>query len=114
MVQTFVAWLEEQGWTVRVEQDHCDVVAERGPERLFAEAKGDTSERGTDLDINYGQLLRRMDPTADEQTRYGIVVRPSCRTAALRVREHVRAALRIDIYVVDADGKVEVIAPAAV
>lgn len=40
--------------------DFLDIYAERGQERLYAEAKGRTSEIGLDVDILYGQLLRRM------------------------------------------------------
>lgn len=111
VVAAFGRWLEEDGWTVGYETDFCDVAATRGPERLLAEAKGDTTSRGLDVDTLYGQLLRRIEP--NRETRYGVVVRPACRPHALRVPERVRAALGIDVYVVGADGDVEVIRPAA-
>jgi hypothetical protein len=56
----FSAWLTEQGWQVRTEVEHVDVLAEREGVRLFAEAKGITSSPGLDVDTAYGQLLRRM------------------------------------------------------
>ena len=49
--------------TVRREVNFVDVYAERGDERLYAEAKGPTTSPGLDVDTLYGQLLRRMkDP----------------------------------------------------
>lgn len=71
VVAAFVAWLRSEGWTVKTEVDFADVVAERGGERLVAEAKGVTSEPGLDVDTMYGQLLRRMDPAT--QSTYAIV-----------------------------------------
>ena len=60
VVRAFCSWREHEGWTVSQEVDFCDVVATRGPERLFAEAKGRTAAMGLDVDTAYGQLLRRM------------------------------------------------------
>ena len=79
--------------------------------RLYAEAKGETTSHGLDVDTLYGQLLRRMAPGADHLTRYGVVVRPSCRQHALRVPEHIRSKLRIDVYLVSDAGAVEVVRP---
>lgn len=112
VVDAFTRWLVDAGWSVRVKVDHCDVVADRGPERLYAEAKGETTSRGLDVDTLYGQLLRRMVPGADHLTRYGVVVRPSCRQHALRVPEQIRSGLRIDVYQVSDAGAVELIRPA--
>ncbi len=108
VVRAFRGWLESAGWTVETEVDHCDVVATRGPERLYAEAKGETASRGLDVDTLYGQLLRRMRDEDGEETRYGVVVRPDCQPHALRVPEAVRRVLRIDVYSVARDGGVEV------
>lgn len=47
VVAAFVTWLEQEGWRVSTEVDWADVVAERGSERLVAEAKGKTSEPGS-------------------------------------------------------------------
>ncbi len=58
VVAAFVAWLEHDGWTVKREVDLADVYAERGAQRLYAEAKGQTAAVGLDVDTLYGQLLR--------------------------------------------------------
>jgi hypothetical protein len=39
---------------------HVDVLATRGTQRLYAEAKGRTASVGLDVDTLYGQLLHRM------------------------------------------------------
>lgn len=105
MEQAFAQWLRLDGWDVRVQVEHADVVAVRDGLRLIAEAKGRTSDPGTDLDTLYGQLLRRM--SGDPATDYGVVV-PEGRAlrAALRVRAETRAALRIRIFAVADDGRV--------
>jgi hypothetical protein len=73
VVDAFVAWLEENGWTTDTEVNFVDVCARRGDERLYAEAKGRTAAVGLDVDTLYGQLLRRMaDPGAG--ARYAVVV----------------------------------------
>lgn len=41
----FQAWLEAQGWSVTLEVNFCDVLARRGTQVLYAEAKGITSGR---------------------------------------------------------------------
>lgn len=83
MVAAFCDWLISQGWTVAREVDFVDVLAERGGERLLAEAKGRTASPGLDVDTMYGQLLRRMGPS-DEQVRYAVVVPDSAVAAAAR------------------------------
>lgn len=100
-----MAWLKVRGWQVRVQVEHADVVAERDGHRLVAEVKGRTSDPGTDLDILYGQLLRRMSD--DPATRYAVVV-PEGRAlrAALRVGASTRALLGISVYVVGDDGQI--------
>jgi len=105
VVDVYVGWLEGDGWAVQREVDFADVYAERGPERLYAEAKGRTSELGLDVDTLYGQLLRRMkDPASG--ARYVVVVPTSAIGAALRVPAWVRDRLAIDVYEVDGDGVV--------
>lgn len=106
VVRWFVSWLRREGWSVRTEVDHVDVVADRPGVTLLAEAKGRTSAPGLDIDTAYGQLLRRMNPEARHQ-RYAIVVPASARRAAERVRPEIRTALKIDLYIVADDGTVE-------
>jgi hypothetical protein len=108
VVHAFRAWLEERSWKVALEVDFCDLVAHKGEHVLYAEAKGRTSEPGLDVDTMYGQLLRRMPLAADPNRRFAIVVPTRARSAALRVPITVRAMLRIDVYVVDDDGRVTI------
>lgn len=113
VVAQFVDWMERAGWTVELETAYCDIVAKRSGETLYAEAKGRTAAIGLDVDTLYGQLLRRVPPTADPAVRLGVVVPAEARSAALRVPTHIRAALRVTVYVVDEFGAVEVIHPMA-
>ncbi len=106
VIEAFGAWLEAEGWAVGYEVGWADVVAERGDERLVAEAKGLTSEPGLDVDTLYGQLLRRM-ADSPRATRLGVVVPIQLAAAALRVSAEVRRALGIDVYTVDRDGAIE-------
>lgn len=113
VVDAFCAWLRENGWQAETEVAFADVVATRGDERMHAEAKGRTAAPGLDVDTLYGQLLRRMRPEelANPRTRFGVVVPEGPgRTAALRVPSEVRARLRVDVYVVYEDGRVEPVA----
>lgn len=105
VVQAFCSWLEQQGWTVSQEVDFCDVVATRGSDRLFAEAKGRTAAMGLDVDTAYGQLLRRMPLTADD-ARFALVVPTEAVAAAVRVPRRVRELLRLEVYCVAEDGSV--------
>ncbi len=105
VVEAFCAWLEREGWTVRREVKFTDVVAERGGERLYVEAKGHTAAIGLDVDTLYGQLLRRM-PDESARARYGVVVPTAAVAAALRVPDWVRQRLKIDIYEVTNEGSV--------
>lgn len=57
VVAAYADWLEDNGWAVRREVDFADIYAERGDERLYAEAKGRTAAIGLDVDVLYGQLL---------------------------------------------------------
>lgn len=108
VVDAFVAWLEADGWAVAREVACCDVVARRGDEVLYAEAKGRTTEVGLDVDTLYGQLLRRV-PLDATSARFGVVVPTEARSAALRVHEPVRAVQAITVYVVNETGGVEAI-----
>jgi Holliday junction resolvase len=107
VIVAFSAWLEQSGWTnIRREVEFVDIVAERGGQTLYVEAKGQTSSPGLDVDTMYGQLLRRMrHPEA--QAKYAVVVPSSALQAALRVPDWVRGRLKIDVYAVDPDGGVE-------
>lgn len=103
VVDAFCAWLEREGWTVEREADFCDVTATRRGERLFAEAKGRTTDAGLDVDTLYGQLLRRI-PADGLDHRLGVVVPTSALNAAQRVDREVRARLHITIFeVTDTD-----------
>lgn len=106
VVAAFVSWLEQEGWRVRTEVEWADVVAERGGERLIAEAKGKTSEPGLDVDTLYGQLLRRMVPSAE--TRYALVVPEGLVPVVERVPVFVRQQLEVSVYGVTPDGEVVV------
>lgn len=102
VIDAYATWLEQSNWTVRREVGFADVYAERGEERLYAEAKGKTSSPGLDVDTLYGQLLRRMgDP--EPSTRYAVVVPTAALNAALRVPAWVRDRLCVDVYEVDDD-----------
>jgi hypothetical protein len=105
VVDAFCTWLRQSGWTVSTEVEFCDVVATRGAERLFAEAKGRTAAVGLDVDTAYGQLLRRM-PLEAGDARFALVVPHEALQAALRVPPRVRDLLRLDIYAVSEDGTV--------
>jgi hypothetical protein len=109
-VRGFRRWLETQGWETEIESEHVDVVARRGNETIYAEAKGRTKKGpGEGLDKLYGQLLRRMHAEAigDRNTRFAVVIPTGAEAAALRVPRQVRDLLRIDIYAVSDDGEVE-------
>lgn len=106
VVTAFAVWLGTQGWDVQREVKHCDVVATRGSERLYAEAKGRTASPGLDVDTMYGQLLRRMPEHAVGQTRFAVVVSEQARWHALRVPAEVRSLLGIEVYTVAPDGAV--------
>ena len=109
VVPAFRQWLEAQGWETETETEFVDVVASRGPARLFAEAKGRTASPGLDVDTLYGQLLRRMpaEEVGDPNTRFAVVIPTGAEAAALRVPRRVRDILRIDVYAVSDDGQVE-------
>ena len=109
IVAAFRYRLEQDGWTVTVSRrghNDPDIDARRGSERLIAEVKGRSlKDRGTALDIAYGQLLRRMrDDCA--RARFAIVVPRHAMKVAERVSASVRARLGIEVFVVDDDGHV--------
>ena len=109
VAEAFCSWLSEQGWSVEREVDFIDVVAKRGDERLYSEAKGRTAAMGTDLDTLYGQLLRRVPNEEVGKVRLGVVVPEGGRAAALRVQPRVRQLLSIDVFVVDESDRIEVV-----
>jgi hypothetical protein len=106
VVDAFVRYLSEHGWTVSREVDFCDLVAWRDDERLFVEAKGRTAAIGTDVDTMYGQILRRMPLAEDPTARFAVVVPTRAGQAALRVPPRVRALLSVEVFVVSDDGVV--------
>jgi hypothetical protein len=105
VVAAYASWLERNGWTVSREVDFADVYAERGPDKLYGEAKGRTAAICLDVDILYGQLLRRMkDP--ESAARYVVVIPTGALKAALRVPEWVRERLHVEVIEVDDLGEV--------
>jgi hypothetical protein len=104
VVEYFRGWLEAEGWQVEPEVAWADVTATRGERTLIAEAKGTTTDIGLDVDTAYGQLLRRMSD--DSSTVYAVVVPKPAVKAALRVPDHVLAALRLSVFSVAEDGTV--------
>jgi hypothetical protein len=106
VVTAYADWHQRNGWMVTREAGFVDVHAERGPEKLYAEAKGRTAAIGLEVDTLYGQLLRRMrDRTTG--ARYAVVVPTAAAVeAALRVPSWVRDRLHIDVYEVDDTGVV--------
>ena len=113
VVPAFERWLKAQGWETETEAEFVDVVARRGNETIYAEVKGRTKSRpGEALDKLYGQLLRRMpaDEIGEPKARFAVVIPTGAEAAALRVPRRVRDVLRIDVYAVSDDGKVEKLA----
>lgn len=74
----FCRWLVSYGRQADRQADHVDVLA-TGPQgqRLLCELKGSTADIGTDCDVLYGQLLRRMIDMSDPTVRFAAVVRTS-------------------------------------
>lgn len=95
---------------IQLEVAFVDVYAERGVNRLYAEAKGRTSDPGLDVDTAYGQLLRRMSDIGPN-VRYAIVVPAGTEGVALRVPRPVRELLHVDVYTVDDEGAVRLAGP---
>jgi hypothetical protein len=106
VIRAFVAWLEADGWSVDREVSFCDVVAQRGGETLFAEAKGETAAIGLDVDTMYGQILRRMPLAEDPSYRFAVIVPTRSKSAVMRVPKRTRSLLRIKVYEITAEGRV--------
>lgn len=106
VASAFGDYLEAQGWSVRYEVDYCDVVATRGSETIYAEAKGLTAAVGLDVDTMFGQLLRRMTPEPRPGDQYAAVLPSKAKDAVLRVPERVRQSLRIRVFLVSSDNEV--------
>jgi hypothetical protein len=104
VIAAYCSWLESEGWSVEREVKFVDVLAKRDGITLYAEAKGRTTDPGLDTDTMFGQLLRRMTP--DPTDRYAVVIPTSALQAALRVPQHVRELLRIEVFGVDESGAV--------
>lgn len=107
VVAAFCADLQAGGWQVNTGVKWVALVAQRGGERIYAEAKGRAgSDAGTALDILYGQLLRRIRDEDATGVRYAVVVPDVAVTSARRVPAWVHARLGIDVYAVSEDGQV--------
>jgi len=107
VVTAFCDYLEADGWAVETGVKWVDVVAQRDGQTMYAEVKGRAGpDTGTALDILYGQLLRRMETEDAPEVRYAVVVPDEAVTKAQRVPAWVRGRLRIDLYAVDAEGRV--------
>lgn len=106
VVAAFERYLVDAGWSVSREVEFCDLVGQRGGERLYVEAKGRTEAIGTDVDTMYGQILRRMPLAEDSAARFAVVVPTRAETAALRVPARVRHLLGVEVFVVDDSGTV--------
>lgn len=104
VVDHFRRWLEADGWQVDLEVAWADVTATRGDRTLIAEVKGTTAAIGLDVDTAYGQLLRRMRD--DALMAYAVVVPHEAARAALRVPDHVLAALHVSVFSVAEEGTV--------
>lgn len=111
VVEVFSAWLGEQGWTCAELPSYGDFpdIDARHPDgrHLVVEAKGFTRDAGVNLDVGYGQLLRRM--TGDPATTYALVVAATVVRFAQRVPSEVRSRLGIALYTVDFNGQVELV-----
>lgn len=88
---------------------HTDIEAVRGDERIIGEAKGRTSDRGTDADTAYRQLLRKMTTTDSPRTRYALIVPSSSVPAAQRVPVKIRRMLNLDVFEVTDDNAVRLL-----
>jgi hypothetical protein len=114
VIDVFCAWLEDAGWKVRREVDYCDVVATRGSTprpraaRPTPASTSITTDPGLDVDVVYGQLLRRI-PVDGLEHRLGVVVPTGAVRAALRVDQAVRDRQHVTVYEVTDDGEVRVV-----
>lgn len=110
VVNAFCTFLEGEGWRVEREIDFVDVVATRDSTILYAEVKGRTEAIGVDVDVLYGQLLRRV-PKEAQGARLGVVVPEKAVAAALRVPQWVRDRLAITIWGVSDIDEVRQVSP---
>jgi hypothetical protein len=108
VVVAFCDWLAAEGWSTQREVEFVDVLATRGDEVMYVEAKGRTTDPGLDIDTMYGQLLRRMPGVEVGSVIFAVVVPDTALRAANRVPERVRQLLRIRVYGVTEDGSVVV------
>ena len=106
IVDAFCRHLEQERWRIEREVESVDVVAEREGVRMYVEAKGRSASVGLDVDTMYGQILRRM-PLEENDARFALVVPVESRRSVLRVNSRVRGLLRLEVYTVDANGRVE-------
>ncbi|TYK45173.1 hypothetical protein [Actinomadura decatromicini] len=108
VVAAFCNYLKGHGWDLAEDSGDCDIVAARSGQALYVEVKGDAGDFGTDLDIAYGQILRRM---TDLSACFAVVVPTKGVTAALRVPAAVRERLNIHVYEVSDAGTVRCVGP---
>lgn len=110
VIQAFCRWLAQEGWRdIEREVAYLDVKATKANEVLYAEAKGRTKDAGTDVDILYGQLLRRMPEETVGHARFAVVVPAEAIRATLRVNRRIRELLRIEIYEVSSNDLVQLV-----
>ena len=109
----FAYHLRREGWVVSVEakhkQDYIDVLAKHPDGTvLIAEVKGETKKEnaGVDVDVLYGQILRRMKSDHAEGTRYALVVPEMLIPALERVDHSIRAKLNLEVFIVKPTGEV--------
>jgi hypothetical protein len=104
LVRAVTAWLEADGWTVRMEVKYCDIVATRNGHRLHVEVK--KGDRRRAVDVLYGQILRRMTAGNSEAEGYAIVVPEANLWRVREVPDWVRQALHIRVFAVSSDDRV--------
>lgn len=110
VIGCFVAWALNSGFTLHEPDGYEDLrLRDRNGDLLIIEAKGWTGSAGTDADTMFGQLLRRMDARHPPTTRYAVVVPAEAQDKVLRVPQHIRDVLKIDVYVTHGDGTVDTV-----
>jgi hypothetical protein len=100
------------GWTVKVLWGHergIDVVATRGEERLIVECKGEAATQ--QQETNYflgalGELVQRMT-LPDAHYALALPDNPRFRGLVIRLPQLARHRLRLGIFFVDTEGRVE-------
>jgi hypothetical protein len=106
VVVAFCDWLAAEGWSTERAVEFVDVLATRGDEVIYVEAKGRTTDPGLDIDTMYGQLLRRMPGEEVGSAIFAVVVPDVALKAANRVPGRLRELLRIRVYGVTEHGSV--------